>query len=104
MYNNSAGNYYRQIKLTHCCIHADGIDFLHVNEAKTLKKGTLKQIGTQEGPKTPIGPYNKDPFGDSEIAFRRNLEEKLTNKKTVSEAAVDWCLISICPLELLMAF
>jgi hypothetical protein len=23
MYNNSAGNYYRQIKLTHCCIHAD---------------------------------------------------------------------------------
>ena len=39
---NSAGNYYRQIKLTHCCIHADGIDFLRVNEAKTLKIGTLK--------------------------------------------------------------
>ena len=42
LYNNSAGNYYRQIKLTHCCIFADGIDFLRVNEAKTLKIGTLK--------------------------------------------------------------
>ena len=33
---------FRQIKLIHCCIHADWIDILRVNEAKTLKIGTLK--------------------------------------------------------------
>ena len=32
----------RQIQITHCCIHADWIDILRVNEAKTLKIGTLK--------------------------------------------------------------
>ena len=29
MHNNSAGNYHRQIKLTHSCIHADRLKLTH---------------------------------------------------------------------------
>ena len=42
MYKNSAGNYYRQIKLTHAVYMQTELTFFCVNEAKTLKIGTLK--------------------------------------------------------------